>query len=137
MYVSFGNNILDSLEISELIQNETQFNVITDLSKSTKREDMIAFHVDIDESVLKSVLEEDGYDIEEEERDEIINEYMELVDDLGTDIEEILPGDAIMSIYAYRYEEAEEKVKAILVITHVDLGERKLKDVLNRLLKQI
>lgn len=137
MNVMFGNGVVDSKDIKVLIEEKSSFEVITDLSMSTKRDDVVAFHVEIDEKILKSVLEDDGYEVEDEDKEEVINEFMELVDDLGTDLEEILPEESIMRIYAYRYEEAEEKMKAIFVMAHEDLGERKLGDVLNRLLKQI
>ncbi len=42
MYVVFGDEVLDSNEVIDLFNNESDFFVETDLTKYTKREEIIA-----------------------------------------------------------------------------------------------
>ena len=45
MYIVFGNKIIDSKEIEDIIRENTDFNILKDMSKGTKREDMAAFNL--------------------------------------------------------------------------------------------
>ena len=43
MYIVFGNEIIDSSEIKDIIENNSDFNVEKDLTKGSKREDTLAY----------------------------------------------------------------------------------------------
>ena len=47
MYIVFGNEIIDSSEIKEIIENNSDFNVEKDLTKGSKREDTLAYQMSI------------------------------------------------------------------------------------------
>ena len=48
MYIVFGNEIIDSSEIKDIIENNSDFNVEKDLTKGSKREDTLAYQISID-----------------------------------------------------------------------------------------
>ena len=56
MYIAFGNRVLDSKDFKEIIEMNSQFKVIKDMSKGSKREDIIAFNLKIDVDILKEML---------------------------------------------------------------------------------
>ena len=45
MYIVFGNEIIDSSEIKDIIENNSDFNVEKDLTKGSKREDTLAYQI--------------------------------------------------------------------------------------------
>ena len=53
MYVIFGNQIVDSEELKDIIVSNSDFIVEKDLSKGTKREDVVAYQVRISIDTLK------------------------------------------------------------------------------------
>ena len=56
MYVAFGNRVLDSEEIKKEIELNTDARVVSDLCKSSKREDIIAFKLSIDMDILRGLI---------------------------------------------------------------------------------
>ena len=48
MYIAFGNRVLDSNDIKNIIEENTEFKVIKDMSKGSKREDIVAFNLSLD-----------------------------------------------------------------------------------------
>lgn len=136
MYILFGNEIVDSEEIKELIEGETPFRVDKDLSKGSKREDTLAFQVSIDIEELNNIIKEE-YDLEEMETENLFDEYMSLTDEIGVDLEELMPEGAILNARSYKWDNSDNRIKAVVVIAHEELGELKLMDITKRLLTQV
>lgn len=139
MYIAFGNQVIDSKEIKETIEENTEFKVIKDMSKGSKREDILAFNLSVGVDVLKDMMEEDyeeDYNVDQSNEDDLFEEYLTLAEDLATDIEEYIPEEAILDIRAYKLDESYGDIKLIAVIAHEDLGELKLRDIMKRLLTQ-
>lgn len=134
MYIAFGNRVLDSKDFKEIIETNSQFKVIKDMSKGSKREDIIAFNLRIDVNILKEILKDDFEDVDSEEA---IEELWSLADEIGTDLEEFMPEDSYFDIRAYKLDESSNTINLIMAICHEELGERKLKDVMKRLLTQV
>lgn len=132
------NKVYESDDIMKIIHETTEFDVLKDISSRTKREDVFAFILQSDVEPLKQELEEVelGINIEEHEED-YISELMNKADEYAVEIEESLPEDLIGYYYAYEYDEDEEIIKTVLVVSFETLGERKLKDVGNRLITVI
>ncbi|TCO73780.1 hypothetical protein [Marinisporobacter balticus] len=136
--VNENNKIYDADELMKLIHQTTGFDVLKDISSRTKREDVFAFILQCDVDPLKQDLEELGLSINiEENEDEYISELMNKADEYAVEIEENLPEDLIGYYYAYEYDEDEEIIKTILVVAFDRLGQKKLKEVGNRLITVI
>ncbi|HSQ33452.1 MAG TPA: hypothetical protein VLM81_00960 [Peptostreptococcaceae bacterium] len=133
MYVVFGDTIVDSKEIRETIEINSEFKVLRDMSKSSKREDIVAFNISLDVNVLKDIIEEDGYDTDSE--DDIINEYMQLSDEIAIDLEEYMPEGSLIKARSYKYDQSDQDIKMVIAICNEELGELKLNDVIKRLLR--
>jgi hypothetical protein len=133
MYVVFGDTIVDSKEIRETIEINSEFKVLRDMSKSSKREDIVAFNISLDVNVLKDIIEEDGYDTDSE--DDIINEYMQLADEIAIDLEEYMPEGSLIKARSYKYDQSDQDIKMVIAICNEELGELKLNDVIKRLLR--
>ena len=88
MYIAFGNRVLDSKDFKEIIESNSEFKVIKDMSKGSKREDIVAFNLSIDVNILKEILKDDFEDVNSEEA---MEEIWSLADELGTDLEEFMP----------------------------------------------
>ncbi len=137
MYVIFKDDIIDSNDIKEIILNNSEFNILEDLSLRSKREDMLAFNMSISIDVLNEMLKDDGYDLEEENKEELLDEYMDLADTLAIELEEYMPERTILKAYAYKYDEIEGCIKLVFTMCHRDIGELKLSDIVKRLLSII
>ncbi|MDB0440452.1 hypothetical protein ACTPDI_20135 [Clostridioides difficile] len=136
MYIIIGNEIVDSEELKIIIDKNSKFKVEKDLSKSTKREDIIAYQLSINLDYLDAIISEQDDDINLSD-EEKFDEYMTLSDELALDLEELMPKYTIINARAYKLDEVEGVVKIILVIAYADLGHLKLSDVIKRLLRQI
>lgn len=136
MYIAFGRKVVDSSEIKTEIEDKSDFKVIKDMSKGTKREDMVAFNLSISIQTLNEIIEDD-YSIEGLTEEELFDEYMSLSEELATDIEDCLPNESIVDIKAYKWDISDNDIKLIIAVTHEDTGEGKLKDVMRRLLTQL
>ncbi|MGO1044734.1 hypothetical protein ACTPEO_18535 [Clostridioides difficile] len=136
MYIIIGNEIVDSEELKIIIDKNSKFKVEKDLSKSTKREDIIAYQLSINLDYLDAIISEQDEDINLSD-EEKFDEYMTLSDELALDLEELMPKYTIINARAYKLDEVEGIVKIILVIAYADLGHLKLSDVIKRLLRQI
>lgn len=122
-------------EIAKIIKENTEFDVVADISKRTKREDVLAFILQCDGEILKKDLQEEGFDLDiETDEEEFISELMNKADEYAVEIEENLPEDLMAYYYAYEYDEDEGVIKTILAVAFETLGERKLRDVGNRLI---
>ncbi len=136
MYIAFGRKVVDTEEVKNEIETNTEFKVIKDMSKGTKREDMLAFNLSIGIDTLNGIIEED-YSIENLSEDELFDEYISLSEELATDMEDILPDESIMDIKAYKWDISDNDIKLVIAITHEEIGEGKLKDVMRRLITQL
>ncbi|WZL74163.1 hypothetical protein QBE52_05335 [Clostridiaceae bacterium 35-E11] len=125
---------ISSEEISKLIHEMTEFDVLKDISSRTKREDTLAFILQCDAVPLKKELAEDLDITIEEDEEAYISELMNRADEYAVEIEESLPEECIAYYYAYAYDEDENTIKTILVVAFEELGEKKLRDIGNRLI---
>ena len=132
MYIAFGNRVLDSNDIKNIIEENTEFKVIKDMSKGSKREDIVAFNLSLDIDTLNKEISE-TINISEEDEDTLFEEYMATTEELGFELEEYLPED----FKAYKWEPSDNDIKGVLVMANEELGNNKLKDVMKRLLTQV
>ena len=115
MYIAFGNRVLDSNDIKNIIEENTEFKVIKDMSKGSKREDIVAFNLSLDIDTLNKEISE-TINISEEDEDTLFEEYMATTEELGFELEEYLPEDSIMDFKAYKWEPSDNDIKAVLKI---------------------
>ena len=131
MYVVFGDEVLDSNEVIALFNNESEFFVETDLTKSTKREDIIALKLKINIEDIYSDSKFDQYN------EEIFEEYLDNAEEIITDFVEInFDYKKRFVTSAYKWEELDNSIYLIAAFSDISLPLLKLNDVLNRLLKQ-
>ena len=136
MYIVFGNEIIDSSEIKDIIENNSDFNVEKDLTKGSKREDTLAYQVSINVDLLNEVIKE-NYELDELNEEELFDEYMTLSDELAMELEEYMPEDVIINARAYKWDNSDNTIKSLLAMAHLELGELKLSDITRRLLTQV
>ena len=136
MYIAFGNRVIYSNDIKKIIEENTEFKVIKDMSKGSKREDIVAFNLSLSIDVLNEEIKDD-MDISEADEDTLFEEYMAFTEELGFELEEYLPEDSIVDFKAYKWEPSDNDIKAVIVIANEELGLGKLKDVMRRLLTQV
>ena len=136
MYIVFGNEIIDSSEIKEIIENKSDFNVEKDLTKGSKREDTLAYQISINVDLLNEVIKE-TYELDSLDEEELFDEYMTLADELAMEIEEYMPEDVIINARAYKWDNSDNTIKAVIAMAHIELGELKLSDITKRLLSQV
>ena len=131
MYVVFGDEVLDSNEIIDLFNNESDFIVETDLTKSTKREDVIALKLRIGVEDIYSDSKFDQYN------EDIFEEYLDNAEEMITDFADInFDYKKRFVTSAYKWEELDNSIYLIAAFSDISLPLLKLNDVLNRLLKQ-
>ena len=61
MYIIFGEEIVDSEEIRESIEKNSDFTVDRDMCKGTKREDVVAYQLSISINILNEKLKHSKY----------------------------------------------------------------------------
>ena len=131
MYVVFGDEVLDSNEVIDLFNNESDFFVETDLTKSTKREDIIALKLKINIEDIYSDSKFDQYN------EDIFEEYLDNAEEMITDFTDInFDYKKRFVTSAYKWEELDNSIYLIAAFSDISLPLLKLNDVLNRLLKQ-
>ena len=135
MYIAFGNRVVDSMDMKKLIEDNTEFKVIKDMSKGSKREDIVAFNLSMSIDLLNEELSEE-FNLSEVDEDTLFEEYMALTEEIAVEIEEFLDDDAIMEFAAYKMDPSDNDIKAVIVIAQEELGMPKVKDVMRRLLTQ-
>lgn len=136
MYIAFGNRVVDSNDFKNIIEENTEFKVIKDMSKGSKREDIVAFNLSISIDDLNEEIK-DSVNILEIDEDSLFEEYIASTEEIGFELEEYLPEDSIMEFKAYKWDPSDNDVKAVITISNEDFGQRKLKDVMKRLLTQV
>ncbi|CEH36079.1 hypothetical protein [Romboutsia lituseburensis] len=136
MYIVFGNEIIDSSEIKDMIESNSNFKVDKDMTKGTKREDALAYQISISIDELNQIIKEE-YEIEELESEDLFDEYMTLSDELAMELEELMPEEVIMNARAYKWDNSEDRIRVIIAMAHSELGELKVSDLTKRLLSQV
>ncbi|MBZ9622588.1 hypothetical protein G9F71_006955 [Clostridium sp. FP2] len=136
MYVEFNNKIVDSEDIKNIIEKNTEFKVVKDMSKGTKREDTLAFNLSVDINTLNDLMEEEC-DLNELTEDELFEEYLSLAEEIAMDIEEYVPEGAIMDIKSYKWDKSDNAIKLIIIIAPEDMYEVKLRDIMKKLITQV
>jgi len=136
MYVEFNSEIVGSEDIKVIIEKNTEFKVLKDMSKGTKREDVLAFNLSVDINTLNDLMEEDC-DLSELTEDELFEEYLSLAEEIAMDIEEYVPEGAIMDIKAYKWDKSDDGIKLIIIIAPEDIYEVKLRDIMKKLITQV
>lgn len=132
MYVLFRDDLVDSEEIAGLINSETVFRVETDLTKATKREDVMGFKLSV---ATKDIESDKAFDWE---NDEIVDSFFSKAESLTKDFLKYFPKYTIQCSEAYKWDEVEERIYLIVVISNIDLKLKKLKlDILKRMMKQV
>ena len=58
MYIIFDEQIIDSEEIKDLIEQKSDFKVEKDMCKATKREDVLAYLLTLDIDIANKEIEE-------------------------------------------------------------------------------
>ena len=136
MYIVFGNEIIDSSEIKDIIENNSDFNVEKDLTKGSKREDTLAYQISISVDLLNDIIKE-NYELDKLYEEELFDEYMTLSDELAMELEEYMPEDVIINARAYKWHNSDNTINLVLAMAHLELGELKLSDITKRLLNQV
>ncbi|MBD7916435.1 hypothetical protein H9660_14925 [Clostridium sp. Sa3CUN1] len=136
MYIAFGRRVVDTEEIKSEIEKNTEFNVLKDMSKGTKREDTFAYNLSISIDVLNGIIRDD-YNIDDLSEDELFEEYMSLAEELATDMEEILPEESLIDVKAYKWDLSDNDIRVVVAGVNEETGEGKLKDVMRRLITQL
>lgn len=136
MYLAFGRRVLDSDELKKTIEDNSEFKVLKDMTKGTKREDTVAYNLSINIEVLRGIMEDD-YNLDEIEEEDLFDEYLTLSEELATDLEEFFDEEALIDIKAYKWDQSDNDIKLVIAATHQSTGEGKLKDVMRRLLTQV
>ena len=136
MYIAFGRKVVDTDEMKNEIEKNSEFKVLKDMSKGTKREDTFAYNLSISIDILNEIISDD-YDIKDLSEDELFDEYMSLSEELATDMEELLPADSIIDVKAYKWDLSDNDIRVIIEGVNEEVGEGKLKDVMRRLITQL
>ncbi len=136
MYVEFNNEIVYSKDIKEIIEAKTEFKVVKDMSKGSKREDILAFNLSISLNTLNELMEEEC-DLNELTEDELFEEYLSLAEEIAMDIEEYVPDGAILDVKAYKWDKSDDGIKLVIIMAPEDIGEVKLRDIVRRLITQV
>lgn len=132
MYVIFRDEMIDSEDIIEKINKSTNFKVITDLTKATKREDVMSFKMAIP---VKKLDENTIFDWENEE---LVNELFSKTESLTRYILDFFPKYTVEASSAYKWEELDNSIYIVIVIANIDIKLKKLKlDILPRMMKQV
>ena len=135
MYIIFDEQIIDSEEIKNLIEEKSNFKVEKDMCKATKREDVLAYLLTLDVDLIKKEIEEE-YDLSGMEMDDLFEEYMQIAEEKAMELEDLMPMYSIMEARSYKWDMSENKINTIMAVAHTDLGVLKLSDVVKRLLSE-
>jgi len=136
MYIVIGKTVIDSKEMKETIENNTDFKVVKDMSKGTKREDILAFNLSVDIKILDEIIKEE-YEEEVLEEDELFDEYLSLAEEMALDLEDLISEDAILDVKAYKWDQSDNDIKLVIVVAHEEIGDLKVRDIMKRLLTQV
>lgn len=132
MYVLFRDDLVSSDEIKEKIEQKSKFKVVSDLTKATKREDVMSFKLSIDEKDMDIDKPFDWND------DEIVDLYFSKVESMTKNFLEFFPKYTVQCSRAYKWDEVDNSIYLVVVISNIDLTMKKLElDILKRMMKQV
>jgi len=136
MNVEFHSEIVDSKDIKDIICKNTEFKVVKDMSKGSKRDDTLAFNLSIEISTLNDLMEGEC-NLDDLTEDELFDEYLSLAEEIAMDIEEYVPEGAIMDIKAYKWDKSDDAIKLIIIIVTEETTDLKLGDIMRKLITQV
>lgn len=129
MFQVFGDEVYDSNEIKLSLEQDYDIKILSDLTKSTGRDDSIAFkgEVSIDNLDIssKDVLDIDKFD-------ENLKKCELYVKDA---LEKLNIKYSSFRCRAYKYDENTNSIRFILCIMYIETARKKINDVFKRLLK--
>jgi hypothetical protein len=136
MNVEFNSEIVDSKDIKDIIGENTEFKVVKDMSKGSKRDDILAFNLSVEINTLNDLMEDDC-ELSDLTEDELFDEYLSLAEEIAMDIEQYVPDGAIMDIKAYKWDKSDNAIKLIIIIATEDTTDLKLRDIMRKLITQV
>ena len=136
MYVEFNSTAVESKDIKETIEKNTEFKVLKDMSKGSKREDILAYNLSIDIKTLNDLLEGET-NLKDLTEDELFEEYLSLAEEIAMDIEEDVPDGAVLDIKAYKWDKSDDGIRLVIIIAPEDTTDLKLKDIMRKLITQV
>lgn len=129
MFQIFGDEIYDSGELADILSNEKGINVISDLTKSTARDDAIALKC----SVHLGCITNEKVDMTD---DRVFIDVMQRCEGYIDDIIVSLKIKySLHKIRAYKYDELSNSIIFIFCVMYIETARKKLNDVFKRLLK--
>ena len=132
MYVLFREDLISSDDIKNEIQEKTLFKVETDLTKATKREDVMAFKLSIPTQDLVPGVKFDWDD------NKLVEDLFSKAQALTKNFLAFLPKYTIQASSAYKWDEMEDRIYLVVVIANIDIRMKKLElDILKRMMKQV
>lgn len=132
MYVLFREDLISSDDIKNEIQEKTPFKVETDLTKATKREDVMAFKLSIPTQDLVPGVKFDWDD------NKLVEDLFSKAQALTKDFLAFFPKYNIQASSAYKWDEMEDRIYLVVVIANIDIRMKKLElDILKRMMKQV
>ena len=136
MYIAFGNRVLDSNDIKNIIEENTEFKVVKDMSKGSKREDIVAFQLSIPVDILNKELAND-YNLDDISEDDLFEEYINLSEEMAIELQEFMPKHALVNAISYKWDNSANVIKTVFAMTYIGIGQLKLNDVSRRLLNEL
>ena len=136
MYVEFNSTVVESKDIKEIIEKNTEFNVLKDMSKGSKREDILAYNLSIAIRTLNDLMEGEN-NLKDLTEDELFEEYLSLAEEIAMDIEEYVPDGAVLDIKAYKWDKSDDGIRLIIIIAPEETTDLKLKDIMRKLITQV
>ncbi|SNT00564.1 hypothetical protein SAMN05446037_10337 [Anaerovirgula multivorans] len=135
-YVIAGDQFVNSEDVLKDIMNAFDFKEVKDITKASKRDDALVYQIIQEAVALKEQMELESIG-ETLTKEEVINELMATADENIVFIEDVIPESFISYGYSYCYDEDAEEIKSVFVAIDEAVGEKKLKDVVNRVLNSI
>ncbi|MBM7614698.1 hypothetical protein [Alkaliphilus hydrothermalis] len=134
-YVLVENKMYDSEEILNRIKEKHPFKVVKDITKGSKRDDTLVYQIIHDVVHLKEEILLDT--TEPIEQEDLVEELMNLADEKVAMIEDLLSGAFICYSYSYHYDDGLEEIKSIFIACDESVGDLRLSDIAERILKSI
>ena len=136
MYTIFGEEIVDSDEIREIIEKNSDFVVDRDMCKGTKREDTVAYQLSIPVSILNEKLGQ-NYNLDEISEEELFEEYINLSEEMALELQDFMPKHSLVNSISYKWDNSTDVIKTVFTMAYIGLGQLKLNDVSRRLLNEL
>ena len=136
MYIIFGEEIVDSDEIRETIEKNSNFTVDRDMCKGTKREDIVAYQLSIPVNILNEKLGQD-YNLDEISEEDLFEEYINLSEEMALELQEFMPKYSLVNSISYKWDNSTDVIKVVFTMAYIGLGQLKLNDVSRRLLNEL